>query len=843
MSLKTLSALAGAVALALLPALALAGPSDDLIVASQAHVDSPKVFWQGRNFTLNAEVDGKEHKLEKTVNWVGKGYKNTGQQQYVYEVPKNNSIPNLGEPGTLLYQAPILPGLANSPIWAGFGADLKIPAEKFRDGSFNLDMVAFDGPGKMDLFRYDDWMASSHSPGMRSVWIKPGTHTHNITTFTKPGNYHIQYRASARDKSGRFVASAPQTMTWQVGGSKPAPNGIKDVARAYDQAENTGAEGEARLTITPHEGREKDGDEYLTDMEFTTSTATAGTAIFYIDGYYLAEVPLKDGRATWSEMIGSETSSFQVVFIPKQGPGKWISSPLSYNRTQGTVSTTQPGSFPRKSPTRALPTFDNGDQKIADPAVSVTAKKLDNEYASIAAIPADKNLTLRVTGGFYDTPDGNNPSCEVEFISSPAQREIKVPWDGCNDGSYTLKLRLQPNSRTLAGANDISLGKAVLPKSAETRLTNPPSVIRKGDPLAAHELTESTPSPTRPAETEANPGKTGTNTEKISKAQATISDGHVDVRVTDQNGLAMALGDDSGTEEKRTLIRPLDKVTLAVPKQALVTRRGHVFASKDFDFLGKKGTQLYVLPQNQRNGLVWPGFSTESVDYSKYPKGIDIQVRPAKAPKGGAWWAFTQDLNGLGTIMAASDRTSTISTTGRIHSHLVWAFSKPGHYLLQVRAVDRATERATKWYPLRFAVDQAQKTDPATDPANSDAAKGGAADIGPTENPASKQEIDETVAPETGPAGLGKPSPGPTLASKAEKSGAQITSPKAAEGEGNTAGESSPAGAATVSSKPYRPPLAKTGSSENTQQLLTLAGAALLGAGGALGITSVRGRK
>ncbi|MDK7123254.1 hypothetical protein QP381_09185, partial [Pauljensenia sp. UMB6358] len=64
MRTKFISAIAAFSALCIPWTSAQAGPSDDLLVATQAHVDSPKVFWERNNFTLNAEVDGALHPLQ-----------------------------------------------------------------------------------------------------------------------------------------------------------------------------------------------------------------------------------------------------------------------------------------------------------------------------------------------------------------------------------------------------------------------------------------------------------------------------------------------------------------------------------------------------------------------------------------------------------------------------------------------------------------------------------------------------------------------------------------------------------------------------------------------------------
>ena len=77
----------------------------------------------------------------------------------------------------------------------------------------------------MELFRYnpDDApadvyrMLSSSSTGWHSWLLDKGSHTHNTTTFTRPGRYVVTYRTVARSTDGRIISSKPSKLVWQVG--------------------------------------------------------------------------------------------------------------------------------------------------------------------------------------------------------------------------------------------------------------------------------------------------------------------------------------------------------------------------------------------------------------------------------------------------------------------------------------------------------------------------------------------------------------------------------------------------------------------------------------------------
>ena len=436
------------------PTLASAGPDDSKTIATQEHVDSPKVFWDesAGNFVLRTNVGQNPPPIETTALWVGKGYNDAGHQQYIHPITKDNA-PELGfagKPGDLLYRAPAQPGFSRSPIWAGFGADTNVPIERFRDQSFTLDMVGFDGPGRMEMFNNygtehkesASRLLSSHDVGLRSAFLTAGSHTHNDTTFTRPGRYEMTYRASARDTTGTLIHSAPQTLVWQVGGTKPSAEGLGDVAKAYQASSTTTSPSFApKLSLAPHAGRDKDGDEHLSQLEFTTGdSADQGTAIFYIDGYHLAEVPVSNGHATWTEMVGSQSSNFQVVYVPRSGHSpRWVSAPIAYTTGQQRAQTSQPGQFPTKASQDPAPIFDTNELTGGSDEATVTSSVKDGS-ATVTVTPADPRMIAHVKGGFSTNPKDDIPDCDVDFVSGPNTRSVRADVRYCGGDATSLKL-------------------------------------------------------------------------------------------------------------------------------------------------------------------------------------------------------------------------------------------------------------------------------------------------------------------------------------------------------------------------------------------------------------------
>lgn len=669
---------------------AYAGPDNDRSVETKAHIDAPKVFWnkQAGTFAINSQANGKTVPLETTANWVGRGYNDDGSQNYTFPITSDPRLDFLGEDGQLLYMAPQVPGPGNSPIWSGFGADTAVPIEQFQDGNFALEMVGFNGPGRMEMFNHSTYgnlpvtrLFSSHDKVSRTVWLDPGTHTHNITTFTKPGRYEVTFDATARTTDGSFISSKPTTLVWRVGGTNPTDEKLGDVRAAYNEAadavDGSAAEGTAAskstFTIAPHTGSERDGDKNLTDLTFNAGTEAAeGTVVFYIDGYHLAEVPVKNGTATWSEMIGSQTSNFQAVFVPAKGAARWISAPLSAATGQKAVSTQDAGEFPDETPDVPAGEFSEGEVTVGSRDVSVTARPQDkSDLITIDTKPADDSLIYNVTGGFYE--EGyDEPTCSVEGVSGPGRRAIVADREYCKGDGYSLRLTLEPQPRAAIGNTDvIDLGQVSgAGKTVETQFSG------VGESNA--------PAPGEPAPgDDGNEGSDGA----ILDTPVTINNGHVDLRAMEVDGkFSVALGDDSRQHAKESVLRTINSTTLEVTKLAKVKREGNVLADESYDVLGPKGSELYVLPQGQQPGRVWPGFSSEALDRVKYPEGATMTLTPVSAPEGGKWFAYTENLGAIDRMYASSEEASDVPLPPGTHMHTAWAFTKPGTYTIDVTA-------------------------------------------------------------------------------------------------------------------------------------------------------------
>ncbi|AOG27867.1 choice-of-anchor M domain-containing protein [Cutibacterium avidum] len=711
---RTLGALSAALAAAVLFAGAPAGhagPDDGKVVMTEAHVDAPKTYWEDGHFVLKNEAHMKAVPLDGTVNWIGRGYSTLSrpEQKFMFTVPDDPAFAPLSDHGRRWYAAPHIAGDHNTPIWAGFGADDKIPADTFRDGSFSLDVVGFSGPGRMEAFNAWDHslnrLLSSHDPSYRSAYLTPGNHTHNVTAFTKPGRYVVDYRTTARGKDGRLIASKTSTLVWQVGGTRPADKATTPLEDRFAAAHSGKSNTPYTFTMKPHTGRDKPADDQLTDLVFDAGDAAAeGTVTFFLDGFHLAEVPVHGGRATWSEMIGSGTSKFQAVFVPAAGSTapRWASSQLAYQfgqKSASTTSATGPDALPTPHSQDPAPAFDLKEYmptKAVKWSVDVTPGKPDEDSDKpfVTRIKlSDPRYRANIDGGYYDAPDAKYSTCQVYGVTDE-HGELTVSNDGDVCGGYYLKLKIAPHALVKAPGGSIDV-TVPLPKDSLTLHRN--GELHMSDagataaptaaPTSAPTVTPTpslTPAPAPSASTSAS--------SSVLTAPVLLEHGHVDLKATFDGGrLGAVVGDDTLSHAKQSVDRSIGSVALAVPDSARRRRPTAGFmADPRFDFLGKKGGLVHMLPQVNDNVHVWPGWSTNALAGTGAGPAT-LKLEPAVLPAGGAYDVFTADsLTGsLDHLIDSRHGRVSMTIPEPTHAHASWAFSKPGAYLLKASYTSR----------------------------------------------------------------------------------------------------------------------------------------------------------
>ena len=707
--LRRISTAALALFLALTPAAAWAGPDQDKewIVTGQ-HVDAPIPVWHDdtNSFSLNTI----NMPMEKTALWIPKAWTGTGEKDEAKSqlvVPAGRAdLSFLGAEGTVLNAAPQNPGPGNTPIWAGLGAGEIGDTDKFEGETYTLDLISVDGPGRMEMFIDNgdsvNRFLSSHDTAYRSVYNP--RHTHLYTTFTQPGRYVANYKMTARSADGTAIYSSPITpLVWQVGGANPADGTIKDIVSAYNAARAERTDGNAAtpmLTLSHHAEREHPGDNYLTDITLDTGVATdSGRAWITVNGYFLTEAVVEGGRVTVSELLGADAAAVQAIYIPGDSTSaRWISQPAQYSQ-KDTEPVTVGGGDTILGPSNPdpAPVWNPDRLPVASRRVDVSYDLVPGTTDQYTATVRAADPTLRATYKieFLESKYDFSPWCSMEGTLGAGGVDTKPQDLGvCQSDPMYVRITLRPHPlsdaiMTVADASDVTVGEHV-------GLT---ATLNLRDGVAAPEDPEPAPTPTP----DPSPSPGHGNGEAPAPASSLLSDpveiarGHLDVRLTQaagENGTTygLAVKDDSLTAARTSVLRTLESTTLAVAPNARFVRPASL-SDASYDVLGPVGAATYVLPETQNSDIVWPGLSTEGIDYAALPEGADLTLHLAQAPVGARVAFFQGGTFGAGAKVHfdSTKGDGVVHTTESTHMHGNWVFSAPGTYRIEVGA--RSGER------------------------------------------------------------------------------------------------------------------------------------------------------
>ena len=709
--LRRISTAALALFLALTPAAAWAGPDQDKEwIVTRQHVDAPIPVWHDdtNSFSLNTI----NMPMEKTALWIPKAWTGTGEKDEAKSqlvIPaKRPDLAFLGAEGTVLNAAPQTPGPGNTPIWAGLGAGEIGDIDKFEGETYTLDLISVDGPGRMEMFIDNgdsvNRFLSSHDTAYRSVYNP--RHTHLYTTFTQPGRYVANYKMTARSADGTAIYSSPITpLVWQVGGANPTDGTIKDIESAYNAARAQRTDGNAAtstLTLSHHGEREHPGDNHLTDITLDTGVATdTGRAWITVNGYFLTEVGVEGGRATVSELLGADAAAVQAIYIPGDSTSaRWISQTVQYSQkdtepvTVGGTDTILGPSNPDPAPVWNPDHLPISSRRV-EVSYDLVPGSTDQYTATVRA--ADPNLRATYKIEFFESKWDFSPWCSMEGTLGAGGMDTKTQDLGvCQSDPMYMRVTLRPHPlsdavMTVADASDVTVGSHV-------GLT---AMLTMRDGASAPEEPEPAPNPTpTPAPAPDNGGNDATPdpASSLLSDPVEIARGHLDVRLTQASGeggltYGLAVKDDSLTNARTSVLRTVGSTTLAVAPNARFVRPASL-SDPSYDVLGPVGTATYVLPETQNSDIVWPGLSTEGIDYAALPEGADLTLHLAQAPEGTRVAFFQGGTFGAGAKVHfdSSKGDGLVHTTEATHMHGNWVFSAPGTYRIEVGA--RSGERS-----------------------------------------------------------------------------------------------------------------------------------------------------
>lgn len=715
--------------LASLPPTALAGPDQNKHTVYGTHMDlSPEAAVNeddnvtGLGVVVGFDSHGKDDEqiefsgrpAEEAVMWV------PAWGRFLFT--STEQTPFVAPNGSIVWQAPQDVGTDQLPIYFGYnsGAKLQEAAEsdEIQDRNYSLDLLKVEGPGEAEVFTATSAgivrVFSSKDKSLRSL-IKP-RHSHYHTTFTKPGRYVFTYQATAYDNDGKPIKTMPMELAWQVGGNKPDEGKIRDFKKSWENAKQENGSGK----ISFHPSQKNSGKN--TDIRFEGSGD--GRLILLIDGYFLDELPVKNGKAETTNYLGEGESQYQALFIPDDSDEPaWLSSAFGY-KTGDTKDVSETADDIEEP--------DEIDEELVWHPESIS---LDNNEVEVKLTPqkdgkhllsiiGDENLQGYVTVKLFDKKrDDISPSCSIEGrFDKDGKINQEFDVSACVKLNPWLKVNVTPHPLAAVKPIDseliqLDLSKEVAQKFEfeETEEKESPEVsdtfgsykrkVPSDDSAVTSESNKKTDSlneQPKGQQTQSSSKNVSSTKEEAPSSNSAVHEltaGHIDIRLSDDDdGLGFSL-------EHKNVQHPLESTAIRVGDNTRQVREKKLSDPK-WDFLGEIDESFYLLPSSEEPQKPWPGFSSEEVDYGDYPEGIDIILDDVKTPEGGRAVFYQADaLTGqVEKILDSVDsKYRMLNSKKPLHLHGNWSFSKPGQYTLYFKAMSGDKEIA-KPQPVTFLV-------------------------------------------------------------------------------------------------------------------------------------------
>jgi putative ABC transporter-associated repeat protein len=166
-------------------------------------------------------------------------------------------------------------------------------------------------------------------------------------------------------------------------------------------------------------------------------------------------------------------------------------------------------------------------------------------------------------------------------------------------------------------------------------------------------------------------------------AAVTLSSGHADYGARIVGGKLQAQIKDQ--TRGRTVWRDPSDVVVALNSRARYTL-------PKSNFLGSKGSRVWMIPQTQKSGVIWLGWNTEELKSSQLRTGVSWTLERVTGP--GRVAVFTTGSFGDASVVFDSSRSrpGTRTIPLGVHAHANWSFSRAGTYKLRLKS--SATSRS-----------------------------------------------------------------------------------------------------------------------------------------------------
>jgi putative ABC transporter-associated repeat protein len=165
----------------------------------------------------------------------------------------------------------------------------------------------------------------------------------------------------------------------------------------------------------------------------------------------------------------------------------------------------------------------------------------------------------------------------------------------------------------------------------------------------------------------------------VASTRTVVADGHIDLGPRLVNGAwTVQIRDDTVSP---AVWRDLSDVVVQVPDAA----RTQIPPDGTYGFLGRAGDPVWLLPQVQRPGVVWPGWNTQDPEVvAQAGREVTWRLNGMRGP--GTFVLFLSGNFGAPEVIFASTRPYPQETGIELntHAHGNWAFSAPGTYSLDI---------------------------------------------------------------------------------------------------------------------------------------------------------------
>ncbi|MEU9911755.1 choice-of-anchor M domain-containing protein [Streptomyces sp. NPDC051001] len=250
-------------------------------------------------------------------------------------------------------------------------------------------------------------------------------------------------------------------------------------------------------------------------------------------------------------------------------------------------------------------------------------------------------------------------------VQVPVGEQAYGRWEFSEQGTY--RLIFEAAGTAAADGRELSVGTVYT------------VVVGGEDEPAEPTVTPTSEAPARALAAAAELPRRAAASEVVSTRKV-LDEGHIDfaARVLDDR-LQIHVKD--GTVSGRTTWREPSSLVLRVGPAAKNTLPDN----DAFAFLGRPGTDVWLLDQVQQEGLLWPGWSTDHVAAGAMRGGVTFTLTDVSGP--GAYALYTYDaMSGADVLFNSKDGVpDSFEVPANTHAHGGWAFTEEGTYRLTFR--------------------------------------------------------------------------------------------------------------------------------------------------------------